>query len=225
MPYRKTPLVAGQIYHVFNRSIAKELLFKKKYDYQHFLSIIRFYRYGKSTIRFSFYNRLSKDEKKEFDTKFLMPKNLTLRFFAYVIMPNHFHFLVRPLSDRALSDLMRYIQNSYSKYFNTKYQRTGSLFQSMFKAVRIESEEQLLHVSRYIHLNPVTAYLIKFDELENYPWSSFHYYLDRDENSFVDIDTVLSHFQSSEKYSQFVRNQVDYQRKLNQIKHLILEDP
>ncbi len=69
-----------------------------------------------------------------------------LKIYSYSMMPNHYHFLLQPNVDRATSDFIRNFQNSYSKYFNTKYDRDGSLFQAMFKAVRIETDEQLLHV-------------------------------------------------------------------------------
>ena len=92
----------------------------------------------------------------------------------------------------------------------------------MFKAVRIESEEQLLHVSRYIHLNPATSYLIKVNQLVNYPWSSFKDY-QKDTNSFVNTSLVLNSFKSFKKYEEFVFDQADYQKTLDEIKHLVVE--
>lgn len=148
-----------------------------------------------------------------------------LDILAYCIMPNHFHLLLQPFTKDAISDFLRNTQNSYSKYFNTKYKRTGSLFQFMFKAVRIETDEQLLHVSRYIHLNPITSYLLEVNMLGQYPWSSFKDYVStRSEDiSFVNPKLVLNYFKSQNDYKQFVFDQVDYQRQLERIKHLILE--
>ena len=139
-------------------------------------------------------------------------------------MPNHFHFLLKPFEKNAISDFMRNLQNSYSKYYNTKYGRTGSLFQFMFKAVRIETNEQLIHVSRYIHLNPVTAYLFEIDQLTNHLWSSFKDYIfDEGDFPFVKPDLVLNQFKSKEDYRKFVFDQSNYQRELEKLRHLTLE--
>lgn len=117
---------------------------------------------------------------------------------------------------------MRNFQHSYSKYFNAKNERTGSLFQSMFKAVRIESDEQLIHVSRYIHLNPVSSFLINIESLTDYAWSSFKDYMNPSD-SIIATKSILDYFKSKEEYKKFVFNQADYQRELEQIRHLALE--
>lgn len=223
MPYRKTPFVAGEIYHVFNRSIAQQPIFNSHRDYDRIIEVIRYYRFQKLPLRFSHYNRLSKEQKTSFNEIHLKQASPMLNILAYCIMPNHLHFLLQPLSNTTLSDFMRNIQNSYSKYFNTKYERIGSLFQFMFKAVRIETDEQLIHVSRYIHLNPVTAYLIGIKDLPSYPWSSFRDYISGGDNFFIKPAIVLSHFQSKEKYKDFVFDQVNYQRELSKIRHLLLK--
>lgn len=222
MPYRKIPLIGGEIYHVFNRSIAKQPIFLTSRDFQRSVDVINFYRFKKPKLRFSFFNRLQKGEKESFLEDLLTNGEKLLEILAFCIMPNHVHFLLQPMGDQSMSDFMRNFQHSYSKYFNTKTQRTGSLFQSMFKAVRIESDEQLLHVSRYIHLNPATSYLVKIGTLLEYPWSSFKDYLGENA-SMVARDKVLGHFRSKEDYRRFVFDQASYQRELERIKHLILE--
>ena len=224
MPYRITPLVPGEIYHIFNRSIARQLIFKNKKDYQRIVDVINFYRFSKLPLRYSHYNRLSKDHRNKFNKDYLINNKPMLNIVAYCIMPNHFHFLLQPFLKNAVSDFMRNIQNSYSKYYNTKYERTGSLFQSMFKAVRIETNDQLLHVCRYIHLNPVTAYLLEMDMLGRYPWSSFRdYFLGDEDYSFVNPEIVLNQFKSRKAYKKFIFDQEEYQRELYRIKHLALE--
>ena len=218
------PLIPGEIYHIFNRSIASQPIFKNQKDYQRITDVINYYRFKKLPLRYSYYKRLPKDQKNQFSRDYLINNKSMLNIVAYCIMPNHFHFLLQPFVINAISDFMRNMQNSYSKYYNTKYERTGSLFQSMFRAVRIENDEQLIHVSRYIHLNPVTAYLIEIDKLERYPWSSFKVYLSNNDGySFVNPRIVLSQFRSKGTYERFVFDQVDYQRELDKIKHLILE--
>lgn len=222
MPYRKIPIVAGEIYHVFNRSIARQSIFISDRDSQRAIEVIDFYRHKDLPMRFSYYSRLPVYQKQKL-TKIIAETSSIIEILAFCLMPNHVHFLLKSLTDNGIIQFMSNFQNSYAKYFNIRHERTGTLFQPMFKAVRIESEEQLIHVSRYIHLNPVTSYILKtIEELETYPWTSYPEYLGKN-TGFTSKDLVLGYFKNSTEYSKFVANQVDYQRKLNQIKHLVLE--
>lgn len=223
MPYRAIPLAVEEMYHVFNRSIAKQPIFPSSLDYQRALDVFSFYLYENPPLRFSYYSRLASNLKADFLEKLRNSHDPLVEIISFCLMPNHVHFLLKNLKENGISRFMSNFQNSYAKYFNTKTGRTGNLFQSMFKAVRIESDEQLLHVSRYIHLNPVTSYLIKTEQLKSYPWSSHFYYLSRNEN-FLNKDLILSFFKSVEEYEKFVLDQVDYQREIDKIKHLILEE-
>src|SRR4029078_7647302 len=158
MPYRKTPIATGEIYHVFNRSVAKQPIFTSSRDFQRAIDTSTFYLYAKPPIRFSFYNRLPIDERKKLLESLKQNHQPLVQIFSYCFMPNHVHFLLKNMTEKGISHFMRNFQHSYSKYFNIKTHRTGTLFQPMFHAVRIETDEQLIHVSRYIHLNPVTSY-------------------------------------------------------------------
>ena len=221
MPYRITPFVPGETYHIFNRSIARQPIFKQKRDYQRIIDLVNYYRFTKPPLRFSHYNRLPEDKREQYSSTHLVNNKLMLDIHAYCIMPNHFHFLISPKTTLAVSDFMRNIQNAYSKYFNMKYKRTGSLFQFMFKAVRVESDEQMMHTSRYIHLNPVTSFQIQISDLDNYPYSSFkNYVLDNNLSPMIKSDLILSYFKSKKSYRSFVYDQVDYQQTLSKIKHL-----
>lgn len=221
MPYRKSPLVTGEIYHVFNRSIAKQPIFLNQRDYKRALGVISFYRHHKPSIRFSHYNRLSADLKQKFIDQ-LAKENPLLEMLTFCIMPNHVHFLIKQLKDDAISEFMRNFQHSYSKYFNEKNGRVGSLFQSMFKAVLVENDEQLLHVSRYIHLNPVSSSLIRLENLQEYPWGSFREY-SSEQYKLTNPKIILSYFKSKNEFIKFVYDQAEQQKKLQAIKHLILE--
>lgn len=223
MPYRKVPLIPGEIYHIFNRSIAKQPIFKNKKNYSRFIELTDYYRFQNPPYRYSHFNRLSEEIKNEAYTV-LQRQPLEVEILAFCVMPNHYHFLLKSINSRGLSNFMRNIQNSYSKYFNIKYNRTGSVFQAMFKAVRIESEEQFLHVSRYIHLNPVTSFIIEIDKLDTYPWSSFPDYISLNPyHRFLNTQYLISQFSSSLQYKKFVYDQTEYQRELEKIKHLVLD--
>ena len=224
MSYRRTPIVTGEVYHTFNRSIARQPFFLNVRGYSRAIELINFYSYVQPSLRFSHYNRLPLKEKADFLKDLKNKGRKQIQLFAFCLMPNHIHFLMKELEKNGISRFMSNFQNSYAKYFNLKNDRTGSLFQSMFKAVRIESDEQLIHVCRYIHLNPLTSYIIKdFDVLENYPWSSYSEYF-KENSDLVDTSLISGFFPSIKEFEKFTSDQVDYQRQLNQIKHLSLDN-
>lgn len=223
MPYRKVPLVIDEIYHVFNRSIAREPIFLHNKHYQRGLELINFYRFDRPPLRFSHYSRLPAPQKNDF-LENLKTFKKRVEILAYCLMPNHVHFLFKQLIENGIANFMSNFQESYAKYFNIREGRSGALFQSMFKAVRIETEEQLIHVARYIHLNPLTTYVIKkIDELEIYPWCSFAEYMGIKDLGIVDKEELLGYFSSVKQLKEFTANQVESQRELARIKHLILE--
>ncbi len=212
MPKRKEPLINGQIYHVFNRGVEKRKVFLTARDYNRFLEA--FSHYSSNKLKFSTKSKLS-------------PKRLELKelesveVLGYCFMPNHFHFLLRQKTDDGLSKFVGDLLNSYTKYFNIKNDRVGPLFQGRFRAVLIDNDEQLVHVSRYIHLNPLIANLVS--DIESYPWSSYRDYLGLGNNTFVKTAEILDLFKSKEDYKQFVLDQVDYARVLDQFKHKFLD--
>lgn len=224
MPYRVIPVVPQQIYHVFNHSIASQPIFVKQRDCQRALQTLNFYSFNRPRLRFSHYDRLTYDQKKSFIDELIKNGKRSIHILSFCLMPNHFHFLIKELSGKGITHFISNFQNSFAKYFNTKNNRKGSLFQSMFKIVRIEDDEQLVHIARYIHLNPYTSYVLKeIKELENYPWSSYPHYLGKVHYDFIFSDILLNLFSSREKLQKFTLDQADYQRKLSEIKHSILE--
>lgn len=230
MPFRKIPIAAGEIYHVFNRSVARQPIFLTVKDFSRAVECIKFYLHGDLPLRFSHYNRLPMEQKDQM-TKKIQNCPQIVEILSFCLMPNHVHFLLKSLTEKGIIQFMSNFQNSYAKYFNLRTDRNGTLFQAMFKAVRIETDEQLVHVNRYIHLNPITAYIVNnIMDLENYPWSSYPVYcgakslsyLDSSPN-FITKEPVLSLFKDIPTFKKFTADQVDYQRKLDEIKHLVLE--
>lgn len=179
-----------------------------------FLEAMKFYLQLNPPTRFSIY-RTNKDR---FAIK-LSPAVVTI--ICFCLMPNHFHFILRQEKDHGIKQFIQRLSNSFAHYFTLKNKRRGHVFEGNFKAVRIESEEQLFHLSRYIHLNPVTAYLV--ENPEDYPHSSYKIYLGKESSEIIDPSLVLGHFSSPEKYKEFVLSRKDYQRALQQIRHLVLE--
>jgi len=224
MPLRKVPIITGQIYHVFNRGINKQPIFFTPKNYIRAIDTLKYYLVYKPALAYSKFLKLPKEIKSEIYNKIVQQKH-GVEIYTYKFMPNHFHYLVKQLVDGGITAFVRNFQISYTKYINTLYERSGALLQVQFKAVLIENDEQLIHVNRYIHLNAYTSFVVKtLEELKTYEWSSLPEYLGLAPDGFCKKDIVLSLFNNNkDRYWEFIANQADYQRKLENIKHLILE--
>jgi len=175
-------------------------------------------------MNFSSFTKLPIQQRKEIFDQLIKDNIIQIEILAFCLMKNHFHLLLRQVLNKGIGTFTSNIQNGYARYFNIKSERKGPLFQSVFKAVMIETDEQLLHVSRYIHLNPSTSYLVEIKNLTTYPWSSLPlYFKDGKETSFTNTKFILGSFKNKENYKDFVFDQAEYQRKLYDIKHLIIE--
>ena len=221
MPQRSVVLATNETYHVFNRSIAKAPLFSTKWHLNKAEEIVEFYMYPQ-VLRLSKLRTLPPDTKKEYIIAYRKREPL-VEIYSFAFMPNHYHFLLKQLSDNGISRFISNVQNSFAKFYNLKNDRNGALFQNSFKAKRAETEEQFLHISRYIHLNPVTSYLIEFKDLATYSYTSFPYYINQGHSLIANTKVILDLVGSKENYIQFVSDQVEYQRELVLIKDLIIE--
>jgi len=209
----------GEIYHIYNRGVEKRPTFTDKREYERAILSLMYYSFESPSLRLSKALLLNADEKRRFFQK-LKEKSKITEILAYCLMANHYHLLVRQTKKNGIRKLLTYFGNSYSKYFNTKHKRSGALFQGIFKAVHIEDDEQLTHVSRYIHLNPVSSFIVSEKRLEDYPWSSFPQYTGKVSDGLCNIHIVLDLFSSKNAYKKFVLDQADYAKTLETIKHL-----
>ena len=198
-------------------------IFSSAKDFTRFLDLINYYRFQDTPVSYSRFREIEKDTREKIFDKLIQDNKKHINILSFCLMDNHYHFLLKQLSEKGIAKFIGNLQNAYAKYFNVRTERTGPLFNPMFKSVRVTTGEQLLHVSRYIHLNPSTGYLVEIKDLEKYPWSSLSSYLDgKPKYSFVDSDLILGLI-GKKKYRSFVYDQADYQRKLDRIKHLSLE--
>lgn len=180
-------------------------------DYKRFLKTTSYYQLEDPKPRFSI-----------FDPKItnLTQRGKIVNIICYCLMPNHFHFLLKQEGEGGVTEFISKLTNSYTKYFNIKNRRVGPLFQGEFKAVRVETDEQLVHLSRYIHLNPIADYISK--DLDSYRWSSYSEYLGAN-SGICDKGAVLDQFKSADDYKNFILDQENYARKLEFIKHQLLD--
>lgn len=213
MPSRIIPFVNDQFYHIYNRGSEKRTIFENQRDYQRFIKTLKYYQIEGPKPQFSKFPSPIIDKLDE--------SKKIVDIITYCLMPNHFHLLLKQIKDHGITEFMGKLSNSYTKYYNTKHNRVGPLFQGEFKAVLIESNEQLVHISRYIHLNPIISYLVK--SLDQYEWSSYMEYMRNSSKGFCSKDIILNQFKNAKNYQQFVLDQIGYGLELELIKHQIVD--
>lgn len=221
MSQHRGPLASREYYHILNRGVARQPVFFIRGDYQQAISSFYYYRFLNTPMSYARYKEQSVEERQNILNKLEKTQKL-VDIVAFVLIPNHFHFLLKQLTDDGISIFISKFSNSFTRYINTKHERVGPLFQGTFKAVHIENDEQLLHLWRYISINPVVSYIIKESELFEYAWSSLPEYFS-DKPSILFKDPILSQFSSQQLLRNFILDQIDYGRKLEVIKHLTLE--
>jgi len=217
MPGRQIPLITNEIYHAFNKGIASQKIFLNDSDYQRGLNSLYYYKHQKPPIKYSRLFSLSIDDRNNLLNQLEKENKGLVKLISFCLMPNHFHLLIKQLIDEGISKYLSNFSNSYTRYFNTKYKRSGPIFQGKFKAIHVKNNEQLLHLSRYIHLNPYSASIVKnIKQLQNYKYSSLS-------TSKVESKIITNQFKNINKYHQFVYDQADYQKSLEVIKKQMLD--
>ena len=215
---RKDALVTGEIFHIFTRSIAGFKVFSEHSGLQRFIGLMIYYNDNSLKMKFSDYIELTPTAKRLNDRS---SNNQIVQIIAYCLMPTHLHFVLKQLKDRGISVYMSGILNSYTRYFNVSHSRKGPLWESKFKNVLIRNEDQLLHLTRYIHLNPTSANLVT--KPEEWEYSSYCEYINEKPKTVVcDLGGILE--VSPDRYRTFVNSRTAYQRSLSKIKHLLIDN-
>ncbi|RDW18806.1 transposase [Oceanobacillus arenosus] len=169
-------------YHIISRGNRRDAIFREEVDYNMFLHFLH-------------------------QVKQKIPFELA----SYCLMTNHFHLQMRSL-DQSISKIMSLLNKRYADYFNNKHGVTGHVFEKRFFDERILTSLSMLKVSRYIHLNPVKAGMVR--DPENYQWSSYRQYYHVSDSSLLNPNIVLDSFPGNEKekrkqYHEFLNMEDD----------------
>ena len=214
-----------KLYHVYNRSIEEVKIFTDNNEYMRFKNAIRFYRIQQPHIKFSdFIGRPSKPHRPGgVDWHRFIDKKKLVEIIAYCIMPTHFHMVLLQLENNGIATFINNILNSYTRYYNTKHERKGPLWEGPTKKVLIEKDSYMLHLTRYIHLNPVTAYLV--NRPDEWSASSYNEYL----LNIPASERICNCYQflniAPDAYKKFVEDGIAYQRELAKAKKDNYTDP
>jgi len=203
------------IYHVFNKSIKDFVIFNNHAEYSRMFELIKYYQVNKPVLNFAKFIKLRKKSALK-QCVHISDEEKLVSIIAYCLMPTHVHLILEKLKDNGISTFIGNILNSYTRYFNKRHDRKGPLWESRTKKISVEDNNQFIHLTRYIHLNPVTAYIV--DKPETWPYSSYQEYAGKIKKSdricnfkhLIDMDTRT--------YIKFVGDGIKYQREMGKIK-------
>lgn len=213
-------------YHLYNRGVEKRSIFLDKQDYSVFLSYLKEYLTPKDEK--SLVNRLANSEtpwaEKDKIIKALRLNNFSneLSLLAFCLMSNHFHLLVKQIMFDSIDRFLSSIGTRYTMFFNRKYKRVGPLYQGVYKAVLVSTDEQLLQLSRYIHRQALNLQGETLQAQEAQP-SSYGEYLGKRNTEWIKTKEILSFFSKNNpslSYESFIKETDD----LSRIGNLILEE-
>jgi len=193
-------------YHVYNRGAYKHKIFKDKEDYETFTRVLAYFIKHPTAKMYSYLKRAQQPY-----VRVRNPNIHSVKLVAFCLMPNHFHLVVKqmPSADKktGISNLMRRVTITYSMHFHYKYNHSGALFQGRYKNVTVDSNSQLLHLSRYIHQNPLPL-LSRSKSLSDYPYSSYQDYLGNINRKWLKTSPILNQFKKNpvKQYQQFIQS-------------------
>lgn len=220
---RKFILENNHLYHVFSRSIANYEIFNDVLDYERMLYSLMFYQIKEPPTSLSKFLKTEYVRNFGFDSAFKPYANNQqniIQIVGYCLMPTHIHLILKQLKKNGISIFMGNVLNSYSRYFNLRHHRKGPLWESKFKNILVLEDEQLLHLIRYIHLNPVTAFLV--DKPEDWKFSSYKEFIDVEvKQPICQFDDLIE--MKPKAYRNFVEERINYQRELAKIKNLLID--
>jgi putative transposase len=215
---REIPLETGGFYHIYNRGTDKRNIFVDQSDYRRFLNSVALFNSKEpigSIYEYGFNLKLGRFGRRT-------SKSKLVDIICYCLNPNHFHMLVEQKADSGISEFIKRLSGGYTKYFNHRHKRSGVLFQGKFKALCIDANEYLLHLSAYINLNNrvhrLNGQIVR---------SSWEEYVNSDKQSLCVKDIVLKQFKNANEYKDFaelsLHNILDRKDNIRELHNLLLE--
>lgn len=224
MAIRKIKFANDEYYHIFNRGVDKRKIFSDKKDLFRFFQSMNEFNVI-NPIGSIYENSFRKGQSKQLGSSASKQEKL-VNFVCHCLNPNHYHFILEQLVDRGIEKYMQRLGTGYTKYFNNKHKRTGSLFQGKFKAAHINSNEYLLHVSAYVNLNDKVHQLgSKASKLTSkLSMSSWKEYVKNDKNGFCEKGIILEQFNNPKEYKGFVETSLkDILKRREEMEKFLLE--
>ncbi|OHB24104.1 MAG: hypothetical protein A2542_02920 [Parcubacteria group bacterium RIFOXYD2_FULL_52_8] len=203
----RIPIELDSFHHVYNRGTEKRDIFLCDADFKLFLKYLYLLNDRDVESPSRIIKSQGEDAGKDVDHKPLVA------IVAYCLMKNHFHLLLHEICEGGISKFMQRIGTAYTMFFNEKYERNGALFQGVFKSRLITSEEYLLKIIDYIHLNPCEVLRGTQREkiLQMYPYSSAHVYNNRSlKNKILNLEALKEYTEIPNNYFGWLSDQGDF---------------
>ncbi len=236
MPAKHTikEFVRDSVYHLYNRGVEKQPIFRDAQDFGVFLSYLKDYLVPKDEagLQQILTNPESPWREKDRALKLLRLNNFsdTIDLLCYCLMPNHFHLLVKQAEATTIDRFMNSLCTRYTMYFNKKYKRVGPLFQSVYKAVLVQTDAQLFYLTRYIHRNPLGNGRYKTlasqgIALRSWNYGSYPEYLGKRQTGWVKPQEILQNFSTSgfTSYVSFVDGKDTEESSVEEIAQLMID--
>lgn len=198
---RKVNFATGEFYHIYNRGVDKRTIFSDDYDMKRFFQSMEEFNVEKAIGSIYENSFLKKDQ---LGGGLGGEASKLVNFVCYCLNPNHYHFILEQVLDGGIEKFMQRIGTGYTMYFNNRYKRTGSLFQGVFKASHIDSNEYLLHSSVYVNLNDRVHKIA--DGLSKSSWNE---YIDKSVSDFCKKDIILGQFKNADEYKIFAESSLE----------------
>ncbi len=217
---RNIKFIKGQFYHIYNRGVDKRDIFTNTGDFYRFLQSMEDFNVREpiGSIFENSFNQLGSSAPKS---------GKLVNFVVFCLNQNHYHFILEPLVNNGIQKFMHRLSTGYTNYFNEKYKRSGSLFQGRYKAIHINSDEYILHLSAYVNLNHKVHKNLNKKWMENLPKSSFEEYIGKTTKNFCSKSIILEQFPSTKDYKFFCESVLPdiLERKKNEkeLKYILLE--
>ncbi|MEK7503114.1 MAG: transposase [Patescibacteria group bacterium] len=196
----------GEYYHIYNRGVEKRSIFTNDQDRWRFLTLLIILQGDTSIPQIK--RILPNVQHWRLDDELFqeIEKNRTVELISFCLMPNHYHLMLGEIKEGGISKFMQRISDSYTKYFNIKYDRSGHLFGGKFQSVHIDENTYLNYLSAYIHLNPRGLNSWHSKEI-SYPWSSFQDFCKENRfGKFLNPSLILDQFADKKEYRNFVES-------------------
>jgi len=208
---RKVELKNEEIYHIYNRGVDKREVFLDRYDYLRFLKSLQ--EFNRKDAIGSIYEQSFCRESPLGDR---VPK--LVEIVTYCLNPNHYHLVLKQITERGIEKFMHKVGSGYSSYFNNKYKRSGVLFQGAFKAINIDSNEYLLYLSVYVNKNKfIHGYKNEFN------FSSLDEYLGKNKFNFCQKDVILKQFRSKKEYGEYLKINAKHLKEKKELARYLME--
>ena len=175
MPKRDIQFIQGEYYHIGNRGAGRQSIFRADRDYKRVIHLMK-----------------------------AVSKRCQLTVIAYCLLPNHYHWLVRQDGLIPANQLPKRVFGGYTRTFNNRYNRSGTLFEDRFHGIHVDTDEYLRQLCLYIHANPLHHAIA--DSLDLWPYSNYLDWVGKRPGTLVDHEFVSDHFGNQQRYQSHLQS-------------------